>query len=338
MAHLLATTADGRNAIAYAASGGVPWHGLGQALTAGADIETWRREAGLDFTVLNAPVQFTNGELHTFEGRNVLYRSDTNKPLSVVSDKYRVVQPTEVLDFFKKLTESAGFELETAGVLDEGRKVWALAKVNDGAPIIGQDIVRPYVLLATSFDATLSTTAKFTAIRTVCNNTLTMAAGGTQGQSQVETDKTKGAVVTSVRVTHSERFDAAAVRQQLGIVLTAWDRFQVNARLLAEKELSPEDACELTYQLIEPTINPPKGQPFPDVRKTRNYRRIIELFSGEAIGYDLANENSAWQWVNCVSQLVDHERGRSASSRMNSAWFGTGEGLKNKALELALAV
>lgn len=334
MAHLIATAADGRNAIAYAQSGGVPWHGLGQALTAGADIETWRREAGLDFTVLNAPVQFTNGELHTFEGRNVLYRSDTNKPLSVVSDKYRVVQPTEVLDFFKKLTESAGFELETAGVLDEGRKVWALAKVNDGAPIIGQDIVRPYVLLATSFDATLSTTAKWTGVRTVCNNTLSLATGKTN----TESDKTTGAVVQSIKVTHSERFDAAAVRQQLGIVLTAWDRFQVNARLLAEKELSPEEANELTYALIEPTINPPKGQPFPDVRKTRNYRRIIELFSGDAIGYDLAGGNTAWSWLNAITQFVDHERGRSASSRMNSAWFGTGDALKSRAFELALAV
>lgn len=339
MAHNLALNSSGNYAMAYV--GEKPWHSLGQSLTEGADIETWRKEAGLDFDVLSAPVQYMNGSMHEYKGRNVLYRSDNNFPLSVVSDRYNVVQPSEVLDFFKSLTETAGFVLETAGVINEGRKVWALAKVNDGAPIIGHDVVRPYVLLATSFDATLSTTCKFTAIRTVCDNTLTMAVGGrgsVQDDGQTESDKTDGAVVQAVRVMHSERFDAASVRQRLGIVMSAWDRFQVQARILAEKELSPETASDLTYELIEPTINAPRGSQQPDIRKTRNYQRIIELFSGDAIGYDLGNGNSAWNWLNSVTQLVDHERGRSASSRMNSAWFGAGDGIKSRALELALSV
>ena len=68
MAHMIDQT-TGRNAIAYV--GETPWHGLGQSLTQGADIETWRREAGLAFDVVSAPVQYMNGEMHTFKGRNV---------------------------------------------------------------------------------------------------------------------------------------------------------------------------------------------------------------------------------------------------------------------------
>lgn len=341
MAHLIDQT-TGRNAIAYV--GEVPWHGLGQVLTAGADIETWRREAGLDFEVKAAPVQFMNGVMHTYKDRNVLYRNDTAAPLSVVSNRYNIVQPADVLDFFKKLTDSAGFVLETAGALDEGRKVWALARVNDGAPILGRDIVRPYILMATSFDSSLSTTAKFTSVRVVCNNTLTMSAGGNvaaglrSGGGQSEDDKTEGAVVQCVRVMHTERFDADKVRNQLGIVLSAWDRFQVQARLLAERELHPEESDGLTFDLMARFTSTPKDRPVPDFRQTRGYKRIMELFSGASIGYDLAGGNTAWGWVNSVTQMVDHERGRTDSSRMNSAWFGSGEGMKNAAFEAALAL
>jgi hypothetical protein len=41
-------------------------------------------------------------------------------PLSVVSGRYQVVQPKEVLEFYRDLTEVSGYELETAGVLKEG--------------------------------------------------------------------------------------------------------------------------------------------------------------------------------------------------------------------------
>jgi hypothetical protein len=167
-----------------------------------------------------------------------------------------------------------------------------------------------------------------------------MSAGGNSrfGSGQTETDKTDGAVVQAVRITHSERFDPVTVRQQLGIVLSAWDKFKVQARLLAETEMDDIVSDRLTYELIAPTINMRKDIPLKDVRKSRNYIRIMELFSGAAMGYDMAGGNTAWGWVNAVTQLVDHERGKSDSTRMDSAWFGTGEGLKNRAFAMALDV
>jgi len=86
----------GRAAIAYA--GRTPWHGLGQQLSEGADIDTWTREAGLGYSVQACDVQYETPAvtgLQSWPERKVLTRSDTGAPLAVVSKDYRVVQPAE---------------------------------------------------------------------------------------------------------------------------------------------------------------------------------------------------------------------------------------------------
>ena len=314
MAHMIDTT-TGRAAIAYA--GETPWHKLGQQLTPGASIETWTREAGLAYTVLESPVLYRTeaaSEPELFKGRKVLHRSDTGGALAVVSDGYHVVQPAEVMGFFEKLVNIGGFQLETAGVLSYGRRVWGLARVNDGAEILGGDVVRPYVLLGTSYDGTMATVAKFTSVRVVCHNTITAALGSGD----------------AVRVLHSERFDADRVRQDLGIVSDAWDRFLIQSRQLAGETLSATDADLFVASLMEPYKTP--GTP---VRESRAYRRIMELFNGKAIGADIPGvAGTRWGMLNAVTELVDHERGRSDNTRMESAWFGTGANIKSRALEL----
>ena len=319
MAHMIDTT-TGTAAIAFA--GQTPWHGLGQALTPDASIETWTREAGLNYTVNESPVLFQTDATtmpEEFKGRKVLHRSDTGGALAVVSDGYRVVQPADVMGFFGKLVELGGFQMETAGVLSHGRRVWALAKVNQGADVIEGDTVRPYVLLGTSYDGTMATVAKFTSIRVVCNNTITAALGREHGGT--------------VRVLHSERFNPDAVRMELGIVGDNWERFLVQSRKLAGETMSKIEADAFVTALLEPFHNSRM-----DLKETRGYKRIMDLFSGQAIGADIPGvAGTRWAMLNSVTELVDHERGRSANTRIESAWFGTGAVLKNKALELLSA-
>ncbi|WP_306553620.1 DUF932 domain-containing protein, partial [Acidovorax sp.] len=180
MAHLVQT-------MAYV--GETPWHNLGQQLPAKQPIDVWAREAGMDWTIREAPVRYMATEPGTgisaassvsalyaepmeFPDQKVLYRSDTKAPLSVVSARYQVVQPKQVLEFYRDLTEVSGYELETAGVLKAGRKFWALARTGKSSALKGNDVVHGYLLLATSCDGTLATTATPTTVRVVCNNTL----------------------------------------------------------------------------------------------------------------------------------------------------------------------
>lgn len=351
MAHMIDET-TGKAAIAYV--GEAPWHKLGQKLTAGASMDIWRTEAGLDYNVVRAPVQFERidfagmeanhnltipVEMMTMPERHVLYRSDTGAPLSVVSKDYKVVQPGEVLDFFGKLAEIGGFELETAGALSDGKRIWALARVNDGAPIIGQDLVRPYVLLATSYDGTMATTAKFTAVRVVCNNTITMAVGsGEYAEGKTESDTEGKAVSSLVRIPHSKTFNPEAVRLELGIVANVWERWLVNTRLMAERGMSEAQADQFTFKLLSSFQAPPRNdKPLPDVRKSKGFERVMSMFNGDLIGDDLTDGKNRWRMLNAVTEWVDHERGKTDDTRITSAWFGAGEGIKNRAYDMLMS-
>ena len=326
MAHMI-DESTGRAAIAYA--GTVPWHGLGQALTPGASIDEWTREAGLAYSVLEAPVQYStpaSSELQSWPDRKVLHRSDTGAPLAVVSDGYRVVQPAEIMDFFRELVELGGFQLETAGALSYGRRVWALASVADAAPVVERDLVKPYLLLGTSYDGTMATVAKFTAIRVVCNNTITAAVGG-YGEADL------GYLKSAVRVLHSERFNPESVRLQLGIVANAWESFLVQSRQLADRPMAAEAADEFVAELLKPYHTSKL-----EINETRAYKRIMSLFNGGAIGSELPGvAGTRWAMLNAVTELVDHERGRSNNTRIESAWFGAGASLKARAAELLAA-
>ena len=307
--------------------GATPWHGLGSRLSPKQPIEIWQREAGMDWKIQDSPVHFKSdsigalGSIHTFPDQKVLYRSDTKAPLSVVSQRYQVVQPREVLEFYRDLTEVSGFELETAGVLKGGRKFWALARTGQGTTLKGNDQVNGYLLLATSCDGTLATTATPTTVRVVCNNTLTIALDGS---------------CKAIKVPHSTRFDPQAVKKQLGIAVSQWDNFMHRMRMLSERKVQWHEAMGFFMNVLC-DANP--NMPLPAVLPNeRALRKVQCLYEGQGRGSTLESaQGTAWGLLNAVTEYVDHERrARSIEYRMDSAWFGQGAQLKQRALEAAL--
>lgn len=326
MAHQL-DIIDGKATMAYV--GNTPWHGLGQSLQAGADIETWRRESGLDYSVQEADAMYRltdedgNASYHEFPGRKTLYRSDSKAPLSVVSKDYKVVQPSAVLEFFSQLSDIGGFHLETVGALKGGLKIWGLAKIDDGAPVIADDVVRPYVLLATSYDGSLATTARLTSVRVVCNNTLSRAYSSDSK--------------SVVKVRHDAHFRPDDVRRQLGIFSDQWEKFQIEMRRLADAQINDDFADVFLATLFTKKLGKRPDGSLPDVRKTRGYKEVMALFQGGARGHEMV-KGTAWGLVNAVTEWVDHSRGRSPDTRLDAAWFGAGNDLKTTAFSEMLDV
>ena len=312
--------------MAYA--GEEPWHGLGNRLAPNQPLEVWARAAGMDWTIEEAEVRFVAsgnrnlGAIHAFPDQKVLYRSDTKAPLSVVSARYNVVQPAQILEFYRDLTEVGGFELETAGVLKEGRKLWALARTGQSATLKGRDTVNGYLLLATACDGSLATTAQFTSVRVVCNNTLAIALGDGTG---------------AVKVPHRSQFDAAAVKRQLGIAVSSWDAFMVRMKALSECKVSDAAAEKFLRRVL--TYSPTATADRDAVAvNERAIKAVAQLYAGRGKGADLASASgTAWGLLNAVTEYCDHHRrARSDDHRLDAAWFGAGAALKQKAWDEAL--
>ncbi|MDN7921240.1 DUF932 domain-containing protein [Burkholderia gladioli] len=308
--------------------GATPWHGLGNQLAPKQPLEVWARAAGLDWRIEEAEVRFVAagnknlGSIHAFPEQKVLYRSDTKAPLSVVSSRYQVVQPSEILEFYRDLTEFSGFELETAGVLKEGRKLWALARTGQSATLKGNDQVNGYVLLATACDGSLSTTAQFTSVRVVCNNTLAIALGDGTG---------------SVKVPHRSQFEAASVKRQLGIAVSSWDAFMVRTKALAERKITDSTAeAFLRRVLTYSTANLPDRETV--AVNERAIKAVGQLYAGRGKGADLSSASgTAWGILNAVTEFCDHHRrARSDDHRVDAAWFGAGAMLKQRAWDEAM--
>lgn len=317
MAHLVET-------MAYVNE--TPWHGLGQKLAQNQPIETWLTEAGLDFTIKETDVEFrvyqpgNPAQHHIFNEQKVLYRSDTLAPLSVVSQRYQVVQPREILEFYRDLTEVSGFQLETAGVLKAGRKVWALAKTNQSAHIKGNDQMQGYLLLATACDGSLATTAQFTSVRVVCNNTLAISLNEAS---------------QAIKVPHNTLFDPAQVKAQLGLSVSSWDDFMYRMKNLAQCRVTASEAETVIQRIFNPIANQDSSQ-----ANSYAMRKVLDLFNGRGRGAELSSAKStAFGLVNAVTEYVDHyRRARAVDNRFDSAWFGQGALTKQRALSRVSAL
>jgi phage/plasmid-like protein (TIGR03299 family) len=303
--------------MAYA--GERPWHGLGSRLAPQQPIDAWKCQAGMDWKIEEAEVRYVagndaTGAIHSYPEQKVLYRSDTRKPLSVVSKRFQVVQPGQILEFYRDLTANAGFELESAGVLREGRKFWALARTGQSTTLKGRDKVDGYLLLATACDGTLATTAQFTSVRVVCNNTLSIALGNASG---------------AIKVPHRSHFDPDAVKRQLGITVTSWDGFVARVKALVERPVDPDSADGLlrrvlTYSRLDGKATVVNEQAMASVRS---------LYEGGGRGALMASSRgTAWGLLNSVTEFIDHHRrARTEDHRREAAWFGPGAQIKQRA-------
>lgn len=309
--------------------GATPWHGLGNQLSPNQPLEVWLKQAGMDWAIEESPVHFKSdvigslGSIHTFPEQKVLYRSDTKAPLSVVSKRYQIVQPEEVIEFYRDLTDISGFELETAGVLQGGRKFWALARTGNDFSLAGKDQVNSYLLLATSCDGTLATTATPTTVRVVCNNTLNISLNG---------------AVNAIKVPHSTVFDPQLVKQQLGFAVSDWDAFKYHMKHLSQRKVTWKEAVGffmgVMCDLDEADVVPEK------LPNERALKAVLNLYEGAGRGSQLVSaQGTAWGLLNAVTEFVDHKRqARNTDNRLNSAWFGKGAQIKQQALNNAMAL
>lgn len=319
MSHELTVRADGAVEFAYLASDGTPWHGLGQALEDGTSIDAWREAAGMDWRIRRSQVRYAVDrdaeQFITLPEQHVLFRSDTNAPLGVVSNKYQVVQPGEVIEFFRDIAKAGGLELSAAGTIYGGKRFWATAKIGEAAPASVADKIGGYILISTSADGSLATEVRRTTVRTVCKNTLQMAMADAKA---------------SIKVSHRSVFDPASVKEFMGLNTAAWDSFRHTVTRLANIEMLEEEAIEMTAQVFG------GGE---KVRETAGYKKVLSLFNGAGMGSTLDGVmGTRWGFLNAVTEYADHHvRARTDENRFVASQWGAGADLKARTLDLLTA-
>ncbi|MBM4033053.1 MAG: DUF932 domain-containing protein [Planctomycetes bacterium] len=306
--------------------GDPPWHGLGTPLARPATAQQAIRAAKLDWSVKKVPLFAFEGRIALdVPGKFAVVREDLwGTPdccvLGVVGRDYRPLQNRDAFRFFDPIVGEDAAIYHTAGVLGAGERIWILAKLPSQIRVVGVDISDKYLLLSNSHDGQSAVQMKFTPIRVVCQNTLTMA---------LSTGPT-------VRAPHlrnlEERLQEA--RRLLGIVEQRYAEIEKAFQAMAKVQVDGE---RLAFYL---------GLVFPDPKDPLNERAMARVkrdrfwsghFFEHGAGKDVPGvRGTLWAAYNGVTEYIDHrELPRGAPWRLHSVWFGNGYQIKARAFQAA---
>ena len=310
--------------MAYA--GAVPWHGLGVAVSNDLTPRQMMVKAGLDWSVEKVPTFARVGDEEVPTGVEALIRSSDNKVLTQVGSNWNPVQNEEAFDFFAEYCAAGDMEMHTAGSLKGGQMVWALAKIKESVDILGGDQVDSYLLFSNPHMYGKSIDVRFTPIRVVCNNTLTLSLGQQ--------------VANSCKLNHRSEFNPEKVKEALGIAHEKFAKYKEMAEFLSSKKFNAESLIQYYNEVFPRTYQGKKEVKVVDFKDLTTNGQAAFSYLETQPGAEFG-EGTWWQALNSVTYLTDHKMGRSTDSRLASAWFGSNQNRKekavNKAVEFAMA-
>lgn len=309
------------------------WHRFGNQMAEGGTIPDWQKRAGLDWSAIKVPaiaaLEGADFEHIGMEARfapvpgfKFLARSDNGHVLGYVSDGYQIVQPSEVLEWFRDyIGTDSRFQLDVAGVLGQGERVWATAKFNGDLSVAGEKHTAR-VLMVTSFDGSLATRNKMVVTRVVCQNTLAVGLG----------EKTP-----NITTRHSTRFVAERVGRELGKLAASTTRFKAVGDAMAQVHLDSNAMLSFFRQCLDVA----ESEKLEDI-STRKQNQLAALASAHDRSVSEGAERfTAWSALQAVTRYADHERSTRGgdsenAARFESANFGSGDLLKQKAMGILM--
>lgn len=333
MAHELDFSRE-KAAIAYNIREGTPWHKEGTAIDGAFTVEEALDKGEMNFDVELEEVTTQSGIV--LPNYKAVMRTDTKKALGVVSDKYSPLQNREAAAFFDELTRDNKAVFETAGVLNEGRTIWLLAKLS-GEPlkIIADDIVDTYLLFTNNHTGMSAARARFTPIRVVCANTLGWAMERKAREEVVVTHV--GDVAQRVKFAGELLASAGKFYNELGEGYRAMTKVQLNTAdtiKYIKESLRPYKPKDTTEQdMIEF-----QEQEEQDSRQLKNEIEVVLNLIDTGRGSNIRGvRGSLWGAYNGITEYVDHYK--ATNSRIQSTAYimnGIGRLIKKKAIKLAL--
>jgi phage/plasmid-like protein (TIGR03299 family) len=295
-----------------------PWHGIGNRVEHSLNSKEALKEAGMDWTVIQKAI--LTDDLTEIPGFKANIRASDQRVLGVVTDRYKIVQNHEAFSFTDDLL-GEGVRYETAGSLQNGKKVWLLAKLPDNY-IISGDRISPYMVFSNSHDGSGSIKVAMTPIRVVCQNTLNLALNGAK---RIWTTIHAGNI--------KSKLDEA--KKTLLLAEHYMDKLGSEVDRLNKIKLTDHKIMEYIDFLI----------PMPDNATKLQEKNVEQLRTDMKIRYfdapDLAQvSKNGYRFINAVSDFATHAKPlRETSSFKENLFIKTMEGnpLIDKAYELLLA-
>lgn len=261
-----------------------PWHGLGIRVLEAPGSEEALEVAGLNWTVRQEPIYTDNNLL--IPGYKANVRDSDNRVLGVVTDRYKVVQNDDAFAFTDELL-GEGVRYETAGSLQNGRKVWILARMPREFIINGEQI-SPYLVFSNTHDGSGAIKVAVTPIRVVCNNTLNLALStAKRSWSMIHTGDVKGKMEEA--------------RQTLFMAEKYMSKLGSEFENLRKIKLSDRQVMEYIKTLL-PYENEENAHHVRNINRLREdmQRRYFDAPDLKDVG------NNAYRFVNAVSDFATH--------------------------------
>jgi len=297
--------------------GKCPW-GIGTEVSNDLTPIQMMQKAGVDWSVEKIPTYARHNNVEVPTGMEALVRSSDSKILTQVGGNWNPVQNEQAFEFFNDYCSAGDMEMSSAGSLKDGKMVYAMAKVKESFDILGGDQVDSYLLFSNPHEYGKSIDVRFTPVRVTCMNSLSLALKGTS--------------VNSTKINHRRAFDAEQVKITMGLAHEKFDQYKEMAQLLSKRQFTADTLIQYYNSLF------PSQSPKEEVRGYKdlapNAKKAYELLETQP-GAEFGR-GSWWQAFNSVTYLTDHQLGRTADSRMTSAWYGANQVKKKKAAELAV--
>lgn len=276
-----------------------PWHGLGTRVEEAPSSSEALRLAGLDWRVEQESIYTGTGDVISGYKANV--RDSDRKTLGVVTDRYKIVQNHEAFAFTDSLL-GEGVRYETAGSLQEGRRVWLLARLPREYIISGERIT-PYLVFSNTHDGSGAVKAALTPVRVVCNNTLNLALDtAKRSWSMIHT----GNIKDKIQEAENTLFMAEKYMDSLG---KEFER-------LRRQKITDRQVAEYIEQLLPIEENATAVQ-------SRNITKLREdMRSRYHDAPDLKNVGgNAYRFINAVSDFATHSDPLRRTANYNENLF-----------------
>ncbi len=317
---------SGQISMMYA--GDTPWHRLGKKLEQPATSKEAIQAAGLDWLVDKYPLKVkTPTTYQTVENQFVIMRKDLwqqDKPgpyFGIVSGGYQLLQNHEAFEFFDDVVGQKAAIYHTAGALGNGERVWILAKLPESIRVVGDDICDKYLLLSNSHDGKSSVQMKFTPIRVVCQNTLTLSLR-------------RGPTI-HISHTRNLRTRMRQAEDLLGIIHNQFEIIEADLKRMASVNMNTEKIAAY-YKILFPDPRDP-GDELGLERIKRNRVNAERYFESGRGNTEKGVSRTLWAAYNGVAEMVDYpSTTTNLDQHLKSIWFGDGYLLKARAFQVGM--